>query len=86
MSTREWNNFFIDAGIPKNVAAQYAAVFNTNRMSFEMLMDLNKVSLLHKLTFLSKSNSITLGILERFGNHSPWRCHCHSQTCQNSAK
>ena len=54
MSTREWNNFFIDAGIPKNVAAQYAAVFNTNRMSFEMLMDLNKVSLflLHKLTFL----------------------------------
>ena len=54
MSTREWNNFFIDAGIAKNVAAQYAAVFNTNRMSFEMLMDLNKVSLLslHNVTFM----------------------------------
>ena len=33
----------MDAGIPKTDAAQYAAVFNGNRMTFEMLMDLNKV-------------------------------------------
>jgi len=32
----------MDAGIPKTDAAQYAAVFNSNRMTFEMLMDLNK--------------------------------------------
>ena len=43
MSMKEWNNFFIDAGIPKNVAAQYASVFHSNRMTFDMLMDLNKV-------------------------------------------
>jgi len=42
MSTREWSKFFMDAGIPKTDAAQYAAVFNSNRMTFEMLMDLNK--------------------------------------------
>ena len=43
-STKEWNNFFLDAGIPKTVAARYAVTFSDNRMSFEMLMDLNKVS------------------------------------------
>ena len=45
MSTKEWSKFFMDAGIPKTDAAQYAAVFNSNRMTFEMLMDLNKVLL-----------------------------------------
>jgi len=41
-SKSEWNNFFLDAKIPKDVAARYAVNFYKNRMSFEMLADLNK--------------------------------------------
>ena len=43
-SKNEWNSFFLDAKIPKDVAAKYAVNFYRNRMSFEMLPDLNKVS------------------------------------------
>jgi len=41
-SKNEWNDFFLDAKIPKDVAARYAVNFYKNRMSFEMLADLNK--------------------------------------------
>ena len=44
-SKSEWNNFFMDAKIPKDVAARYAVNFYKNRMSFEMLADLNKVNI-----------------------------------------
>ena len=44
-SKSEWNNFFLDAKIPKDVAARYAVNFYKNRMSFEMLADLNKVNM-----------------------------------------
>ena len=42
-SKSEWNIFFLDAKIPKDVAARYAVNFHKNRMSFEMLADLTKV-------------------------------------------
>ena len=42
-SKSEWNEFFLDAKIPKDVAARYAVNFYKNRMSFDMLADLNKV-------------------------------------------
>jgi len=41
-SKSEWNDFFLDAKIPKDVAARYAVNFYKNRMSFDMLADLNK--------------------------------------------
>jgi len=41
-SKAEWNSFFLDAKIPKDVAARYAVNFYNNRMSFDMLADLNK--------------------------------------------
>ena len=41
-STSEWNEFFLDAKIPKDVAARYAVNFYKNRMSFDMLADLTK--------------------------------------------
>jgi len=41
-SKTEWNEFFLDAKIPKDVAARYAVNFYKNRMSFDMLSDLNK--------------------------------------------
>ena len=43
-STSEWNEFFLDAKIPKDVAFLYAENFYKNRMSFDMLADLNKVN------------------------------------------
>ena len=43
-SKSEWNDFFLDAKIPKDVAARYAVNFYKNRMSFDMLSDLNKVN------------------------------------------
>ena len=42
-SKSEWNEFFLDAKIPKDIAARYAVNFYKNRMSFDMLADLNKV-------------------------------------------
>ena len=42
-STREWITFFQDARIPRSAAAQYAMTFTENRISMDMLMDLNKV-------------------------------------------
>ena len=38
----EWNDFFLDAKIPKDVAPLYAENFCKNRMSFDMLADLTK--------------------------------------------
>ena len=38
----EWNEFFLDAKIPKDVAPLYAETFCKNRMSFDMLADLTK--------------------------------------------
>ena len=42
-SKSEWNEFFLDAKIPKDIAVRYAVNFYKNRMSFDMLADLNKV-------------------------------------------
>ena len=42
-STREWITFFQEARIPRSAAAQYAMTFTENRISMDMLMDLNKV-------------------------------------------
>ena len=44
-STSEWNQFFLDAKIPRDIAAEYAIRFRENRISFDMLMDLNKVKI-----------------------------------------
>ena len=41
-STSEWNEFFLDAKIPKDVALLYVKNFYENRMSFGMLADLTK--------------------------------------------
>lgn len=41
-STREWITFFQEARIPRSAAAQYAMTFTENRISMDMLMDLNK--------------------------------------------
>ena len=41
-SASEWNDFFLGAKIPKDVASLYAKKFFGNRMSFGMLADLTK--------------------------------------------
>ena len=41
-SQSEWNNFFLEAKIPEDVAPLYAKNFCKNRMSFDMLADLTK--------------------------------------------
>lgn len=41
-STTSWVKFFTDAGIPHNVAANYAVTFVDNRINKNMLLDLNK--------------------------------------------
>ncbi|XP_065833803.1 uncharacterized protein C19orf47-like [Oscarella lobularis] len=38
----EWTTFFKEAGLPQSVAAEYAVVFNDNRMKFDMLADITK--------------------------------------------
>ena len=54
-SKSEWNEFFLDAKIPKDIAARYAVNFYKNRMSFDMLADLNKVKFHIFLYFLTLS-------------------------------
>lgn len=41
-STSMWVKFFTDSGIPHSVAANYAVTFFDNRMTRNMLLDLNK--------------------------------------------
>ena len=42
MASKEWLAFFQDAKIPQPAAKQYAKSFTENRITMEMLMDLNK--------------------------------------------
>lgn len=42
MATSQWVQFFIKAGLPSNVAANYAVIFSDNRIQLNMLMDLSK--------------------------------------------
>jgi hypothetical protein len=44
-SASEWVRFFEDASIPKAAAAEYAVAFCENRISKQMLGDLNKAGL-----------------------------------------
>lgn len=40
--TPQWLAFFTKAGLPPNVAANYALIFSDNRIQLDMLMDLSK--------------------------------------------
>ncbi|KFM74339.1 hypothetical protein X975_02271, partial [Stegodyphus mimosarum] len=40
--TSQWIAFFTKAGLPPNVAANYALIFSDNRIQLDMLMDLSK--------------------------------------------
>ncbi|XP_054707364.1 uncharacterized protein C19orf47-like [Uloborus diversus] len=40
--TSQWITFFTRAGLPPNVAANYALIFSDNRIQLNMLMDLSK--------------------------------------------
>lgn len=44
VTTREWICFFQEARIPRTAAAQYAMTFVENRITMDMLLDLNKAS------------------------------------------
>jgi len=41
-SVEEWLHFLSESGIPKAASETYAVNFAENRMSMDMLMDLNK--------------------------------------------
>ena len=45
VTTREWISFFQEARIPRTAAAQYAMTFVENRITMDMLLDLNKASI-----------------------------------------
>ncbi|KAH9527502.1 hypothetical protein DERF_001512 [Dermatophagoides farinae] len=42
MSSHRWKRFFIEAGLPSDVADNYAIIFTENRIRFDMLDELNK--------------------------------------------
>ena len=42
-SLKKWRKFFKKAGIPKDVATNYAIIFHQNDISFDMLYDIDKV-------------------------------------------
>ncbi|KAF8777854.1 hypothetical protein HNY73_014649 [Argiope bruennichi] len=42
MDTSQWIQFFRKAGLPSNVAANYAIIFFDNRIQVDMLLDLSK--------------------------------------------
>ena len=44
VTAEEWMCFFQEARIPRTAAAQYAMTFIENRISMDMLLDLNKAS------------------------------------------
>ena len=52
MSRDKWIEFFTEARIPLGAAKQYAKAFDDNRISTDMLMDLNKVTLLFSVSAL----------------------------------
>ena len=39
---RQWMKFVLDAGVPKESAAEYAVNFEANRMELDMLGELDK--------------------------------------------
>ena len=41
-TTKQWMRFFLDAGIPPDLAAHYAVTFEQNRMGLDMVGDLDK--------------------------------------------
>ena len=42
MSVIQWAKFFCDAGLQEDIAVNYANIFNSNRIKFEFLPDLDK--------------------------------------------
>ena len=42
MTSHRWKRFFIDAGLPSDIADNYAIIFTENRIRFDMLDELNK--------------------------------------------
>ncbi|XP_071041248.1 uncharacterized protein C19orf47 isoform X2 [Parasteatoda tepidariorum] len=42
IDTSQWITFFSKAGLPANVAANYALIFSDNRIQLDMLLDLSK--------------------------------------------
>ena len=42
MSVIQWTKFFCDAGLQEDIAVNYANIFNSNRIKFEFLPDLDK--------------------------------------------
>ena len=41
-SKGKWESFFVGAGVPQRLSAEYAATFSSNRMRLDMLEELNK--------------------------------------------
>ena len=39
---RQWMKFFLDAGVSKESAAEYAVNFESNKMDLDMVEDLDK--------------------------------------------
>ena len=77
-STQEWNKFFLEAKVPKDAAARYAVTFNRNRISFDMMLDLDKVSSEHVEYIVFDSSNMLIhfpGLFARHGYNGSRRCH-----------
>ena len=86
VTTREWISFFQEARIPRTAAAQYAMTFVENRITMDMLLDLNKASTkLLSSAFYSRESNIGIidyyykrikylsaGIPKGYGNNFTW--------------
>ena len=53
VTTREWISFFQEARIPRTAAAQYAMTFVENRITMDMLLDLNKASIFFRYSTIN---------------------------------